>query len=128
MPPEQKHILIVEDEFLLGNLLKQRLERSGHKATVFQNASDVLKFLKETPADLILLDIIMPGMSGFEFMETMTTSPEYRKPPVIIISNLGQESDIKRGESLGAVGYFVKAKISMDEILQNIEVFFSKAK
>ena len=119
-------MLIVEDEFLLGNLLEQRLERSGYEATVFQNGKDVLEYLKTTNADLILLDIIMPGISGFEFMEMMTTDPQYHKPPVIIISNLGQESDIKRGEALGAVGYFVKAKVSMDEIIQNVDIFFNK--
>ncbi len=126
MASSVKHILVVEDEFLLGNLLKQRLERSGYEVTVFQNGGDVLDFLKGSPADLVLLDIIMPGISGFEFMETMMAGPEYHKPPVIIISNLGQESDIKRGEALGAVGYFVKAKVSMDEIIQNVDLYFSK--
>lgn len=126
MESGKKHILIVEDEFLLGNLLKQRLEHAGYQATVFQNGNDVLEFLKTNSPDLILLDIIMPGISGFEFMETMAGDPQYHKPPVIFVSNLGQESDIKRGESLGAVGYFVKAKVSMDEIIQNIEVFFLK--
>ena len=123
-------VLCVDDEPEVLKLLEEWLSRSGLGVTAM-SASDgpaALRSVAKTTPDLILLDIIMPGMSGFEFMETMTTSPEYRKPPVIIISNLGQESDIKRGESLGAVGYFVKAKISMDEILQNIEVFFSKAK
>lgn len=125
METQKKLVLIVEDEFLLGNLLKQRLERGGYDVTIFHNGADVLTFLSTNSADLVLLDVIMPGMSGFEFMETMMADPKYHKPPVIFISNLGQEGDVKRGESLGAVGYFVKAKVSMDEIVQNIDTFFS---
>lgn len=126
MDTAKRHILIVEDEFLLGNLLKQRLERGGYGVTIFRNGVDVLSFLAANAADLVLLDVIMPGLSGFEFMETMMADPKYHKPPVIFISNLGQEGDVKRGEALGAVGYFVKAKVSMDEIVQNIDLFFSK--
>lgn len=121
-----KHVLIIEDEQLLGNLLKQRLERGGFTVNLFSNGEDALIFLRENNVDLILLDVIMPKMSGFEFMETLATSPEYHKPPVVFLSNLGQQSDIDRGAALGAVGYFVKAKVSMDEILQNIQIFFSK--
>lgn len=120
---ESKRIVIVEDEVLLGTLLLQRVERAGFSANLFPDAKAALEFLKKSPADLVLLDIIMPGMSGFEFMETLQKNPEYHKPPVVFISNLGQASDVARGESLGAAGYFVKAKVSMDEIVRNIESF-----
>ena len=120
-----KHILIIEDEALLGNLLKQRVERSGFKVTLFSNGADALKFLKTGSADLVLLDIIMPKMSGFDFLKEIHENPGYNNPPVVFISNLGQDEDIKKGKSLGAVGYFIKAKVSMDEIVKNIENFLS---
>jgi CheY-like chemotaxis protein len=121
----KKHVIIIEDERLLGTLLRQRIERAGFRSTLFTNGQDALNFLRTENADIILLDIIMPQISGFEFMETLMSHPEYHKPPVVFISNLGQQSDIERGEALGAVGYFVKAKVSMDEIVQNIEKFLS---
>ncbi|PIY95521.1 response regulator, partial [Candidatus Jorgensenbacteria bacterium CG_4_10_14_0_8_um_filter_39_13] len=110
---EQKNILLVEDELLLSNILKSRLEKEGFKVFQARDGEMALKFLRETKPDIILLDIILPKISGFEILEELQKNPELQSAPVAIISNLGQESDIQKGRSLGAINYFVKAQVTI---------------
>lgn len=124
---ETKIILLVEDELLLGNLLRQRLEKEGFTVLLNRDGEEALKTLRETKPSLILLDIILPKISGFELMETMKTDPQLERAPVIIISNLGQESDVARGQTLGAVQYFVKAKVSIEDLVENVKTFLKAA-
>ena len=72
------------------------------------------------------MDIILPAKSGFETMESIMADPKYGRVPVMIISNLGQDSDIARGKQLGAIEYFVKAQISIDEMVIKIKEFLSR--
>lgn len=125
---ETKKILLVEDEPLLGNLLKQRLEKEGLEIVLARDGEEALARLREIKTDLILLDIILPKISGFELLETLQADPQFEKAPVIIISNLGQESDVARGEALGAIEYFVKAKVSIEELVEHIKTFLSEKK
>lgn len=120
---EKKIILLVEDEPLLRNLLKQRLEKEGFEVLAAENGQEALEILKGKGLDLILLDIILPKVSGFELMEKVREDPQYQKTPVIVISNLGQESDIEKGERLGAVGYFVKAHVSIEDLVRQIKSY-----
>ncbi len=121
----QKNILLVEDEHLLGNLLRQRLEKEGFKVFLAKDGEEALKIVKENKPDLILLDIILPKISGFEFMKSINEDSSLKKMPVIIISNLGQETDLEKGQSLGAVGYFVKARLSIEDLVGEVKKFFS---
>jgi Response regulators consisting of a CheY-like receiver domain and a winged-helix DNA-binding domain len=120
-------ILVVEDDPFLSNLLKLRLQKSKWKLFQPLMAMKLLK-LNETEPDLILLDLILPKKSGFEVLESISKNPSLRTKPVIIISNLGQTSDIQKGKELGAVEYFVKAKISIDDLIFKIKEFLNKSK
>ena len=123
MEGSPRSVLLVEDEPLLGNLLKQRLEKEGFKVILNRDGAEALKTLKDFKPDLILLDIILPKVSGFEFMETIRNDPQFQRAPIIIVSNLGQESDVTKGQSLGAVGYLVKAQVSIEEIIEKVKEF-----
>ncbi len=120
---DHKTILLVEDERLLSNLLRQRLEKDGFKVEAVSDGDEALKFLKTNKPDLVLLDVILPKMSGFELMEKLRDDAEFQKVPIIIMSNLGQESDVEKGQMLGAVGYFVKAKLSIEELAGKVREF-----
>ena len=121
-------ILVVEDDPFLSNLLKLRLQKEQMEVISATDGDEAIKKLNETEPDLILLDLILPKKSGFEVLENISKNPSLRTKPVIIISNLGQTSDIQKGKELGAVEYFVKAKISIDDLIFKIKEFLNKSK
>jgi len=118
-----KNILLVEDEEFLANLLKARLEKSEMTAKVARDGQEALTLLKENKFDLVLLDLILPKVSGFEVLEAIQSDPSLQNIPVMVISNLGQESDINRGQALGAVEYFVKAKVSIEDLIEHVKKY-----
>ena len=122
----QKIILLVEDDQFLSVLLKNRLVQEGFNVLLAVTGDEALKILETNKPNLILMDIILPAKSGFETMESIMADPKYGRVPVMIISNLGQDSDIARGKQLGAIEYFVKAQISIDEMVIKIKEFLSR--
>ena len=118
-----KKILLVEDDQFLGSLIKNRFVKEGFDMDWVMDGEAAIAKLKELPHDLILMDIILPGASGFEVMEKITAEPQVGSTPIIIISNLGQESDIARGRELGAVSYLVKADTPIDLLVQKVREF-----
>ncbi len=118
-----KKILLVEDDQFLGSLMKNRFVKEGFDIDWVMNGDDAIAKLKEAPHDLILMDIILPGVSGFEVMEKIIAEPQAGSTPIIIISNLGQESDIARGRELGAAAYLVKADTPIDALVQKVREF-----
>ncbi|MBI4119782.1 MAG: response regulator [Parcubacteria group bacterium] len=116
-----KTILLVEDDIFLSSLLKTRLEKEGLSVTHAKDGEEALAFLKDNKPDLILLDIILPKKSGFEVLQEIQSDPQLNKSPVIIISNLGQDTDIETGKGLGAIEYFVKAKTSIDDLVKRVK-------
>ena len=121
--PEAKTILLVEDDNFLSTLLKNRLVKEGFEVLHATSGSQALELLQTKKPDLVLMDIILPEKSGFEAMEAILADPRYGQPPVMIISNLGQPSDVERGKRLGAVQYFVKAEVSIDDIVTKVKEF-----
>ena len=126
METQQKTILLIEDEKVLANLLKQRLEKEGFNVNLARDGEEALKVLKNIQPNLVLLDIILPKISGFELMEILRKDPSYNQAPIVIISNLGQESDVEKGQVLGAIGYFVKAKMSIEDLVNKVKGFLAE--
>lgn len=124
---DQKTILLIEDEPLLANLLRQRLLKEGFNILSALDGEAALQVLKTVKPDLILLDIILPKVSGFELLEILKKDPAVNRAPTFIISNLGQESDILRGKSLGALDYFIKAKMSIEDLVKKVKAFLGTA-
>lgn len=101
-------ILVVEDTELLRRIYCDKLVSDGYEVLSAADGLEALNILRSNKVDLVLLDLIMPRMSGIEALEAMKNDPRTREIPVIILSNLGQESDVERGLALGAVDYLVK--------------------
>lgn len=121
-------ILLVEDDPFLSSVLQLKLEKENFQLVRAVDGEEALKFLitQGLKPDLILLDLILPKKNGFEVLESIRQDPLMEKIPVIIISNLGQPSDIERGKSLGVIDYFVKARLSIDELVNKVKTEVSK--
>jgi DNA-binding response OmpR family regulator len=120
---EKPTILLVEDDPFLSSILQLKLDKENFKTIRAADGEEALNLLTEQgiKPDAILLDLILPKKNGFEVLETIRQDPTLEKLPVIIISNLGQPSDIDRGKALGVIDYFVKAKLSVDELVNKIK-------
>lgn len=114
-------ILLVEDDFALRSALLVKLEKSGFEVLVAKDGEEALEKFSQKP-DLVLLDLMLPKKTGFEFLEIAKNMPEFKNTKVWILSVLTSETDIKRGLELGAVEYLVKADLNIDDLVSKIKV------
>ena len=112
-PKAGKKILIVEDEKPLAHALQLKFTNEGYDVTLAEDGQVGLSSARSQKFDLILLDLIMPHMDGFSFLEEMGK----KKVPIIVLSNLSQGEDRTRAESLGAAGYYVKSNTPIIKII-----------
>ncbi len=120
-------ILVVEDTELLRRIYTDKLNQEGY---VVHQAADGLEALNQARTqnlDLILLDLIMPRMSGLEALEALKKDPRTKDIPVIVLSNLGQDADVQRGISLGAVDYLIKNSAKPADVSAKIRVTLDSA-
>lgn len=115
-----KKVLIVEDDKFLRELLARKLREAEYEVLEAIDGEEGFKTIKEKKPDLVLLDLILPEIDGFEVLERKKRDPEIEKIPVIILSNLGQREDIERGLKLGATDYIVKAHSTPAEIVEKV--------
>ncbi|MBI2573973.1 MAG: response regulator [Candidatus Wildermuthbacteria bacterium] len=113
-------ILVIEDDKFLRELVIQKLAREGFETSEAVDGEDGVKKVKEEKPDLVLLDLILPGIDGFEALKRMKDDPELAKIPVIILSNLGQKDDVEKGLKLGASDYLIKAHFTPGEIIAKV--------
>jgi len=121
-----KKILIVEDDKFLRELISRKLQKEGFEILQAADGEEGEKKIKETKPDLILLDLILPGIDGFEVLSRIKQDPTVAPIPVVILSNLGQKEEIEKGLKLGAVDYLVKAHFTPAEIVEKIKVILKE--
>ena len=117
----KKTILIIEDDKFLRELISQKLKKEGFTISEAIDGEKGVKKVKTEKPDLILLDLILPGIDGFEVLAEIKKDHTVAEIPVIILSNLGQKDDIERGFKLGAVDYLIKAHFTPGEIIKKIK-------
>ena len=120
-------ILIIEDDKFLRELMARKLNQENFDVTEALDGEEGIEKVKETVPDLILLDLILPGIDGFEVLSKIKEDPATASIPVIILSNLGQREDVERGLKLGAVDYLVKAHFTPNEIIEKVKNSLAKA-
>lgn len=116
-----KKILVVEDETFLVKIYAVKLRAEGFEVDIATDGVEAVKMVEADKPDLILLDLVLPKMNGFEALEKIKSKPANKDIPVIVLSNLSQEEDIKRAQTLGATIYLVKADFSIQDIVSKIK-------
>jgi DNA-binding response OmpR family regulator len=116
-----KKVMVIEDDRFLSSLIKARLEKEGFGVIQAFDGEEAIQALKIEHPNLIILDLIMPKVTGFEVLQTISITPGLERIPVVILSNLAQDSDIEKARELGAKEYFVKVKISIDDLIGKIK-------
>ncbi|MES2436536.1 MAG: response regulator [Patescibacteria group bacterium] len=115
-----KKVLLVEDDPFLQSLLAQRLAAKGYKLFSAKEGTEALAIAEREMPEVILLDILLPGMNGYEILEKLKTNAKTKTINVIMVSNLGQQSDIDKAIALGASKFFVKANVTPEEIISAV--------
>lgn len=121
MAEDKKTILIVEDDKFLRELIAQKLSREGFGVLEAVDGEQGIEQIREKKPDLVLLDLILPGMDGFDVLAKIKEEPTLAAIPVVILSNLGQRDDIERGLQLGAKDYLIKAHFTPGEVIDKIK-------
>lgn len=119
-------ILIVEDDQFLRELIVQKLTKENFDIVEAQDGEEGIKMIQTENPDIVLLDLILPGIDGFEVLSRAKNDPKTAHVPIIILSNLGQEEDVQRGLQLGAVDYMVKAHFTPGEIVERVRSILDK--
>jgi DNA-binding response OmpR family regulator len=115
----KKKILIIEDEKPLAHALELKLTHEGFDVVTTDNGTDGVAFLEKDHFDIVLTDLIIPGLDGFKVLETV--KDKKIKTPVIVMTNLNQEEDKKKVFDLGATAFFVKSNAPISEIVESVK-------
>lgn len=111
-------VALIEDDHMLSEMYKIKFEKEGFAIVTAADGAEGLEVVQKEQPDIILLDVIMPRMDGFQTLQELRTRGI--QTPVILLTNLGQEEDIKKGRELGATDYFVKSNFTPDAIVAKV--------
>ncbi len=119
-------ILIIEDDYFIRELYERQLNKRGYNVVSAADGAEGLVKAAEVSPNLILLDIMLPKLNGLDLLGTLKAKPETQSIPVVLLTNLGQESVIKEGFKLGAKGYLIKSAYTPEQIINEVESFLSE--
>ncbi len=118
---QTKKILLVEDDDSLANVYLARLEVEGFNVKRVPNGEDALASAIEYKPDLILLDVMMPKVSGFDALDILRNTPETANIKIIMLTALSQDNDKARADQLGADDYLVKSQVVIADVVDRIK-------
>lgn len=121
-------ILIIEDDSYISDMYRIKLENSGYEVIIAGDGIEGFKALEKQKPNVVLLDIVMPKIDGFNVLKMIKNDSNYKDIPVILLTNLGQEENVKRGFELGAVSYIIKAHFTPSEVVEKIKSVLEKSK
>lgn len=117
----KKFILVAEDDKYYGNIYKVKLAKEGFDVEVATDGEQALKAARERKPDLILLDLIMPVKDGFATLEELKSDANLKSIKAVVLSNLGQDEDIKKAKKLGAADYLIKTNLPIQEMVAKVK-------
>jgi len=121
-------VLIVEDEEFLSRAVKDNLEAEKYIVNTAKDGGAAIKSIQKNRPDIILLDLLMPKHDGFYVLEDVKKNPEWKLIPIIVLSNLGGDADIKKALEMGANDYFVKSQHPIEEVIEKVKDYLEGGK
>jgi|SRR3989338_8918794 len=119
-------ILLIEDDPFISQLYSDKFSKFLYETEVVRDGFEALEILKKYKPDCILLDIVMPKMDGFEILERIKKDNSLKKIPVLILTNLGDKTDIDRAMSLGAESYIIKSHFTPAEVVDKVNILLKR--
>lgn len=116
----KNNIMIVEDDQFLLHMINVKLEKEGYNTYTAENGEEAMKILSKVTPDLMILDLVMPKMNGFEVLEELKKNKKLSKIPVIVFTNLAQESDMNRVKEFGVLDYLIKADTPIQSVVDRV--------
>lgn len=126
MSKKEINLLIVEDDVFLADLYRTKFELEGFKVYVAYDGEKGLELAKKYLPQVILLDLVLPKVSGFEVLEKIKAEKKLKDIPIILLTNLSQKADVDKGLSLGADDYLIKAHFMPSEVVAKIKKLVSE--
>ena len=121
MNEQPRRILVAEDDRFLRKAAEMALKRQGYTVLTAADGEEALRAARSVLPDLILLDLIMPKLNGFDVLQALKKDAPTAHIPVIILSNLGQDRDVQQALDAGAAAYFIKTDLSLQALVQRVE-------
>ena len=125
---EEKKVVLVEDDSLMSSILATHLIKEGFAIVSVTNGTQAFERIQAEQPSIVLLDIVLPGVDGFNVLQKLKQEESTKSIPVLILSNLGSEEEIQRGMDLGAEAYLVKANSMVEEITSKVREILNKKK
>jgi DNA-binding response OmpR family regulator len=125
MDQSKEKILIIEDDFFIRELYERQFTKDGYTVLSAEDGPSGLVLANQEKPQLILLDIMLPKLNGLDLLRTLKTKDETKDIPVILLTNLGQESVIKEGFELGAESYLIKSAYTPSQIIEEVKNFLA---
>ena len=119
-------VLIVEDDALIVKVYSTRLKSSGHNVFTAEDGEMGLELARKIIPDVVLLDLMLPKLSGLEVLTELKKDPKTSKFPIIVYSNLGRDKEIQKAKNLGAVEFITKADSTPQQVVAKIEAYLKK--
>jgi DNA-binding response OmpR family regulator len=121
VPEGARRVLLAEDDRFLRRAAEARLRRHGLEVLTAVDGEEALRIARAERLDLVLLDVVMPKLEGFEVLKLLKADEATASIPVIVLSNLGQERDVAQAKALGAVAFLVKAHLSLQDLVDRVD-------
>lgn len=121
---KKKKILFIDDDNFLRAVFSKSLKDAGFEVGVAENGKTGFEKMKEFNPDLVLLDLVMPEYTGFDFLKFKNEEGKHKNTPVVIVSSMAQEGDIERAMEMGAIDYMTKDSMSLRVADKKIEKYF----
>ena len=123
MPENKKIVFVVEDDVFLVKAYQIKFEKVGVEVWAVTDGKEALKFLGKDPPNVVLLDLLLPGVSGFDILAEIRKNEKWKNVPVYILTNLSQSEDVERAKALGVEEFLVKANTKINDIVEKVKKY-----